>query len=75
MTALQTLENRKYSLISAIIADPNEDRVCEIERLYAQEPCVYSEAEFKTTVFSRLKNYHEGKIVGIPHDQIKRRTV
>jgi len=75
MTALKTLENRKYNLISAIIADLNEDRVCEIERLYSQEPCVYSEEEFKAIVFHRLKNYRDGKVAGIPHEQIKRRTV
>jgi len=72
---MTALENRKYSLISAIIDDANEDRVFEIERLYSQEPCVYSDDEFRAEVLRRLKDYKDGKIIGIPHEQIKKRVV
>jgi hypothetical protein len=72
---MTALENRKYSLISAIIDDANEDRVFEIERLYSNEPCVYSDDELKATVLQRWKDYKNGKIIGIPHEQIKRRVV
>ena len=72
---MTALENRKYSLISAIIDDANEDRVFEIERLYSKEPCVYSDDEFKAEVLRRLQDYKDGKIIGVPHEQIKRRVV
>ena len=72
---MTALENRKYSLISAIIDDANEDRVFEIERLYSQEPCVYHDDKFRSEVLRRLKDYKDGKIIGIPHEQIKKRVV
>jgi len=72
---MTALENRKYSLISAIIEDTNEERVFEIERLYSKEPCVYSDDEFRAEVLRRWKDYKSGKIIGVPHEQIKRRIV
>jgi putative addiction module component (TIGR02574 family) len=72
---MTTLESRKYSLISAIIDDANEDRVFEIERLYSQEPCVYTDNELQNEVSRRMKDYREGKVTGTPHEQIKRRIV
>jgi len=72
---MTTLEDRKYSLISALIDDANEDRVFEIARLYSQEPCVYSDDEFRTEVLRRLKDYKDGKIIGISHEHIIRRVV
>ena len=72
---MTALEDRKYYVISALIDDNNEDRVFEIERLYSQEPCVYSDDEFRTEILRRLKDYKSGKIIGIPHEHIKRRVV
>ena len=72
---MTALEDRKYSVISALIDDNNEDRVFEIERLYSQEPCVYSDDEFRTEVLRRLKDYKSKKNIGIPHEHIKRRIV
>jgi DNA polymerase III sliding clamp (beta) subunit (PCNA family) len=72
---MTAIESRKIDLISAIIDDQNEDRVFEIERLYSQEPCVYSDDELKATVFRRLNDYDDGKTVGIPHNQMKRKIV
>ena len=72
---MTALEDRKYRLISALIDDANEDRVFEIERLYSQEPCIYSDNDFRSEVLRRLKDYKDGKIIGIPHEHIKRRVV
>ena len=72
---MTVLETKKYRLISAIIGDTDENRVLEIERLYDCEPCAYSDEELRVSVIQRRKDYENGKIFLIPHEQIKRRSV
>ena len=72
---METLERKKYRLISAIIGDTDRRRVSEVERLYNPEPCVYSDEELRTSVFQRMKDFEDGNVVPIPHEQIKRRVV
>ena len=72
---MTTLESKKYGLISAIIGDDDEDRVVQIERLYTSEPLVYSSEEIRTTVIQRKRDFDDGKIIAIPHEQMKRRVV
>ena len=72
---MTTLESTKYRLITAILGDMDEDRVFEIERLYHHEPCVYSDEEMRASVIQRRKDFDSGKIVAIPHEQLKKRIV
>ena len=72
---METLERKKYRLISAIIGDTDRRRVSEVERLYSPEPCVYSDEELRASVFRRMEDFENGKVVPIPHEQIKRRVV
>jgi hypothetical protein len=72
---MTTLESTKYRLISSIIGDTDKNRVLEIERLYNQEPCVYSNDEMRASVIQRKKDFESGKINAIPHEQLKRRLV
>ena len=73
---METLERKKFRVISAIISDTDRKRVSEVERLYSPEPCVYSnDEELRKKVFSRMKDFEDGNAIPIPHEQIKRRTV
>ena len=72
---LETLERKKYRLISAIIGDTDRNRVLEVERLYSPEPCVYSDNDLRANVYRRIKDFEDGNVIPIPHEQIKRRTV
>jgi hypothetical protein len=72
---MTTLESKKYHLISAIISDTNEDRVFEIERLYNSAPCMYSNEEMRASVMQRKRDFDNGIITAIPHEQLKRRSV
>jgi len=72
---MTTLERKKYHLISAIISDTDEDRVFEIERMYNPEPYSLSDEEMRASVIQRKRNFDTGKIMAIPHEQIKRRLV
>jgi len=72
---MTTLESAKYRLITAIIADMDTNRVLEIERLYNLEPCLYSDEEMRASVIHRKKDFENGKIVAIPHEQVKRRFI
>jgi len=72
---METLEKKKYRVISAIVGDTDRKRVSEIERLYSPEPCVYTDEELRASVFSRMANFEAGNVIPIPHEQIKRRRV
>jgi methyl coenzyme M reductase subunit C-like uncharacterized protein (methanogenesis marker protein 7) len=72
---METLERKKYRVISAIVGDTDRKRVSEIERLYSPEPCVYSDDELRASVFKRVAEFEAGNVVPIPHEQIKRKTV
>jgi len=72
---METLERKKYRLISAIIGDTDRNRVLEVERLYSPEPCVYSDNDLRANVYRRMKDFEDGNVIPIPHEQIKRRTV
>jgi hypothetical protein len=72
---MTTLESTKYRLISAIIGDVDEERVLKIEHLYHSEPCMYSNEEMRASVIRRKKDFENGNIVAIPHEQLKRRLL
>jgi hypothetical protein len=72
---METLEKKKYRLISAIIDDTDRKRVMEVERLYSPEPCVYSDNDLRANVCRRMKDFEDGNVIPISHEQIKRRTV
>jgi len=72
---METLERKKYRLISAIIGDTDRNRVLEVERLYSPEPCVYSDDDLRANTYRRMKDFEEGGVIPIPHEQIIRRSV
>jgi len=72
---MTVLEKKKYKVIRAIMNDTNSSRVTEIERLYEPEPCTYTDAEIRTNVMQRTKDFYAGKMELIPHDQIQRKEV
>ena len=72
---MTTLEGKKYRIISSIISDTDEERVFEIERLYNAEPCIYLNEEMRASIIQRKKDFDEGIISAIPHEQLKRRSV
>ena len=71
---METLERKKFRVISAIIGDTDHKRVSEIEHLYSPQPCVYSDAELRASVFKRMADFESGNVIPIPHEQIKRKT-
>jgi hypothetical protein len=72
---METLERKKYRLISAIIGDTDRKRVLEVERLYSPEPCAYSDDDLRASVYRRMKDFEDGNVTPISHEQIKRHTV
>jgi len=70
---MTTLESAKFRLITAIIGDTDEGRVLEMERIYNREPCIYSNEEMRASVIQRKRDFDAGKIVAIPHEQLKKR--
>jgi len=45
----------------------------EMEGIYNLEPCIYSNEEMRASVIQRKRDFDAGKIVAIPHEQLKKR--
>jgi len=46
-----------------------------IERFHEHEPCMYAGEEIRASVMQRTKDFYDGKMELVPHDQIQRKVV
>lgn len=71
-----TVLERKAKLITAILNDTDDERFAAIERMYEQlsKPSfMCSVEELNDSLCKQEQDFISGKIVGVPHEQMKQK--
>ncbi len=72
---MTVLEQKKFRLIRAIMNDTDADRVSRIERLYDENPLLYSAEELNESLCQIEKDFENGKMKSYSSTQMRKHAV